>query len=417
MKNRDNKTKRFLENNRRRKFDKKVKRKNKKYTPYKNRSVKHIKNAKPPFELSELGYDLSRDINVSEKTPDVFSVTENPNETIAFLKRISSLFLNKQDLDLNITCSNLQKIDISALLLLCIIVNRGCFYLRKSHYNCKISGDYPKNRELKKEFAHSGLPKYLNIVNFDDASIEVLNPFNSVKRIDDESQRIINYYDKCLKRNGYKLSEVGEAYFHKLTNEIIENALIHSGHAILYSGGYYDHENKKGQISIISFGNTMYETIYGESSSTEMKEKIQTHLNNQKNLFDLYYNEESSCTVFALQDKVSRYSNSKHLDRGTGTVKFIEAFMDMSSKVNGEKPKTSILSGKTRVLFDGKYKLKDEIINGTSVRIIAFNESNSLNEKPDKKYVESLSNKFPGVIINIEFVMNDSYLQKLTGGK
>lgn len=70
-----------------------------------------------------------------------------------------------------------------------------------------------------------------------------------------------------------------------------------------------------------------------------------------------------------------------------------------------------LLSGNTRIEFDGTYKLvdiKDE--NGTSRGIISFNKSGKLTDVPDKKYVYTVPNYFPGTAIFAKLLINDDDL-------
>lgn len=119
-----------------------------------------------------------------------------------------------------------------------------------------------------------------------------------------------------------------------------------------------------------------------------------------------------SWTVFALQYKISRLNSKETPDRGTGTIQFIEAFMDMGQTITNDKPVMSLVSGHTHILFDGTYTLKEKVINNEQVKVIAFNKNNNLKDKPDKNYVRDLNMKFPGVIINVEFFVDPAYLDR-----
>ena len=72
----------------------------------------------------------------------------------------------------------------------------------------------------------------------------------------------------------------------------------------------------------------------------------------------------------------------------------------IGAEINEEKPIMSITSGGCHILFDGTYTLKDVVYkDGRKVPIIAFNDKNSLNQKPDSNYVYALKNKFIGGFI------------------
>ena len=391
----------------------KLKRKNKHYNPYYTYNMKNNKKVIPPTELKLFKDNKIKDIEPTIELPEVFSITKNPKETLKIIYEITSLFFVEKDLKISILCEHTKDMDLSALILLDIVIVKGRKYLNNLGFKCEITGNFPADDNVKELFIFSGLPKHLDLLKGISPQVEILDPFDTINDTNLETHRIIEYYDNCLKRNGYQLNDKGKIYFNKLINEIVDNARIHNGYKDkFYCGGFYSHNIKKGQLSIISFGNTMYESLNSDSTSDNIKKKIKEYINDQKNFFDFSYNEEMSWTVFALQYKISRLNSIEMPDRGTGTIQFLEAFMEMGQTIKMEKPMMVLVSGNTHILFDGTYTLKEEIINGETVKIIAFNKNNNLKDKPDKDYVKDLNVKFPGVIINIEFFVDPAYLER-----
>lgn len=392
-------------------------RKNKKYNPYKiNNNYLEKQKAMLPKEIELLADDNTniKSNNITINLPKSFSITNNPIDTINTIKKISSLFLINNDLELTIICNDTIDMDMSALILLDLVIVRGSTFITKKRHKCSINGDLPKKSDICELFIFSGLPNHLNLLRKDkiNPNIEILNPFVARQDSNLETQRIIEYYNRCLKKNGYQLNDKGKIFFYRLINEIVDNAKIHNGYDDLYyCGGFYSDTTKKGQLSIISFGNSMYESLNSETTDINIKKKIKEYLSYQKNFFDVTYKEETSWTVYALQYKISRYNNIENPDRGTGTIRFIEAFMQMGKTSKNEKPRMALLSGNTHIIFDGTYNLKEETINGEPIKVIAFNKNNNLKEKPDNEYVKSIKAKFPGVIINVEFYMDKTYLE------
>lgn len=404
-------------NNRKKRLERhRNRRKDKKFNPNKSHYSYTSFNVKPPKELEMLKLE-KKEIGsefLIELTPS-FSITNNPVETINILKKLSSVFYNNNNLSLTITCNKTIDIDMSALIILDLLIVRGSKYLSKKGFRCQIDGDLPIDSDMRELFVYSGLPKHLNLLNNNgyNPKIEILDPFIVENDSNLETSRIIDYYNSCLKKNGYQLNDKGKIYFYELINEIVDNAKIHSDIKDMhYCGGFYSDRTKKGQLSIISFGNSMYESLNCDLTDDIIKEKITKYIGFQKKFYDFSYSEESSWTVYALQYKVSRYNNKSNPDRGTGTIKFMESFMQMGKKANNENPKMSLLSGNTHILFDGKYNLKEENFNGANIKVIAFNDNNNLKEKPNKDYVKHISEKFPGVIINIEFFVDKNYLMR-----
>lgn len=88
--------------------------------------------------------------------------------------------------------------------------------------------------------------------------------------------------------------------------------------------------------------------------------------------------------------------------------------MAIGAEINEEKPIMSITSGGCHILFDGTYTLKDVVYkDGRKVPIIAFNDKNSLNQKPDSNYVYALKNKFIGTVISMEFYLDRQYITEM----
>ena len=394
-----------------------IKRKDKKHNSYSTYLIRQNKRFQPPAELTLFKCQKYKNNSSSIELTEVFSITKNPKETLQCLYKIASWFFNNSNLDISILCEHTSEMDLSALIILDALIVKGKKYINKLGYKCKISGSFPSDINAKELFLFSGLPKYFDLSSKVSQQVELLDPFSTIDETTLETHRIIDYYDNCLNRNGYRLNKKGKIYLFYLINEIVDNARIHNDiKGKFYCGGFYSHNTKKGQLSIISFGNTMYESLNSPFTSENIKKKIIEYINVQKKFFDLNYNEEMSWTVFALQYKISRFNNAESEDRGTGTIQFIEAFMNMGQTMKQEKPIMSLVSGNTHILFDGTYTLKEKTIKNEKVKVIAFNEHNDLKEKPDKNYVKDMKIKFPGVIINIEFFMDPDYLERFKEG-
>lgn len=99
-------------------------------------------------------------------------------------------------------------------------------------------------------------------------------------------------------------------------------------------------------------------------------------------------------------------------NKRNGTIQFIDSFFKLKGNDKADNiSRMYLLSGNTRIEFDGTYKLvdiKDE--NGTSRGIISFNKSGKLTDVPDKKYVYTVPNYFPGTAIFAKLLINDDDL-------
>ena len=74
----------------------------------------------------------------------------------------------------------------------------------------------------------------------------------------------------------------------------------------------------------------------------------------------------------------------------------------------------TILSGNTRIDFDGTYQISESIgTDGRKIERMTFNKSNSLEDKPDSKYVCNTKHYFPGTLISAQLLINDDDVQKI----
>ena len=58
--------------------------------------------------------------------------------------------------------------------------------------------------------------------------------------------------------------------------------------------------------------------------------------------------------------------------------------------------------------------MKPEKIGFETRKIIAFNKKNSLYEPPDPEAVRRIKSYFPGTIIDMKFVLDKEYLEKIS---
>ena len=386
-------------------------------TYYRNRSsIKDSPRAKSPTIMPS-SIELFSDIKKQSRdrhtftAPRVFSLTKNPDETISFIKIVSSCFYYDGNIEITINFDKTTDIDIAAISLLDIIIVEGFEYFKKIGKVARVKGSYPDDFNAKWIFAQTGLPKYIDPTAPISYGEILLNPLDKIEKDSGtETHKIVSYYNRCLQTAGYYLNDKGKAYLQSLINE---NAIIHSNgeSPLYYSTGFYNFGESKGQLSIISLGNSIYDTITSKETDFRFISEMNKLKDIHRNLHYMEYSEDNLLTLYALQDGISSKRSEMEPDRGTGTIKFIEAFMMLGQTTNESiKPKMSIVSGKTHILFDGKYTLTT---TENGAKRIAFNKENDLTKKPDPNYVKELEYSFPGVAINIEFYIDGNYLEKL----
>lgn len=178
------------------------------------------------------------------------------------------------------------------------------------------------------------------------------------------------------------------------------------------------------QMLFVNIGSTIYEGMKNRASD-ETKHKLEYILQKQRNNMDKTWTEEMICTLFALQEGISRLRDKDvegYSSRGSGTVNLIESFYDIGESDNGLKPCMTIISGSTQIIFTDKYKLQDvyfesdEVFQGNT-KIIAFNENNDIYQKADHSNVRRLSEYFPGTIISLRFYLDSQFIAKRKAGK
>lgn len=355
--------------------------------------------------------------------PSDFSLIDNPDESILTLKKINYLFEKNRTNKIEMDYSQCKRLGLEASVLTDLLVLNGLKYRNNIGNNVKLSGNQPSSYNAREIFLNSGLLKHLNLSKIEDPRVERLDPFNmTMNDTNDATNQTIKYINNCLNRTGYKLNNEGISYFTSLVGEIIGNSQEHSGdYGEWYVSGHFTQTISgnygKGCLCFVSIGNTIYENLMYNCKSENMHARILKHLNYHKKLFNFGWNEESSITVFGLQYKISSVTDEKHIDRGTGTIKFIDSFANLGKTFHNEKPKMVIVSGNTHIMFDGTYNLGEKKTKNGNIQVIAFNEENDLKKRPNPKYVKVLKNRFPGVIISLEFYLDKMYLDKLKEGK
>ena len=104
-------------------------------------------------------------------------------------------------------------------------------------------------------------------------------------------------------------------------------------------------------------------------------------------------------------------SRIKYQDRsrGNGTMNFIESFISLGSF--GEidtrfAAKMNIVSGHGLLICDNKYKPFLQ----NSIKIISLNKEQDIHKLPDKNYLKTNKEYFPGTILECKIFLNKEYI-------
>ena len=90
-------------------------------------------------------------------------------------------------------------------------------------------------------------------------------------------------------------------------------------------------------------------------------------------------------------------------------IRAFQAFGDTLDK--NLEPEMTLVSGTSCIRFTKRYQMREVQFEGGSRQIIAFNDANSLEERPDSGHVYSLPGKFPGTLLSFRFFIDKRYLE------
>ncbi|CAM3147453.1 hypothetical protein [Vibrio rarus] len=167
------------------------------------------------------------------------------------------------------------------------------------------------------------------------------------------------------------------------------------------------------ELMVMNLGHSIAQTFEMLPDTSAAKADAMSYARRHSNLFTT----EELLTVAALQGNVSS-KKDEDMTRGQGTIRLIETFETISKEFvelrgSGDTKKNctpimNIISGKTVITFNGKYKSKIVINEDGSEDVhIPFNQEETLKLPPDSTSISSMANTyFPGVMINIRIPLN-----------
>lgn len=383
-------------------------------------SLKYFLSKKDSFAKESANFKTNNFL-----VPENFSIMENYEETTVFLRKLFNSLHNQVFEEIFIDYSKCTHIDIGASMCMDIILGEFIHY-----YNESTKGRHTINVQKIRpiNFDHYDIKKilfsigaYRNIKGFKIKNDNILDfpiRIGSKRNINLPSQRevdithTVDYIINCLKVMNKTLTGPAETNLYKVIGEVIQNADEHSDTTNRYSIGYFENaqnENEKFGIfnlSILNFGNTFYETFKNDSCENievldQMKE-LSAKFTKRNLFFNREFEEETLWTLYALQDGVTRISD---WDRGNGAIRFIESFYNLKGNdVYDKVSKMVITTGHTRIIFDGTYKPIEKIrgSKGTPYKMMTFNNSGNIEEKPDSNFVKYEANYFPGTLISVK---------------
>ena len=270
----------------------------------------------------------------------------------------------------------------------------------------------------KNDILLSNIRPYLKKVWFSDriggCSADVyrseVDTIRQAEMKDIDTTTLSDYVDTCLSKMGRNLEDEQIDDLCTVIGEILINAEEHSSTKCRYSIGYFEEQEIDGekvgvfQLVIMNLGMSIYEKFKDENCpnpiiSDKMKElsKQYTHKGFLKKK---EFEEETLWTLYSLQDGVTSVSPEKYKNRGNGSLRFIESFYNLKGCNASKLSKMTLQSGKANIVFDGKYPVTESMVKGEKYRVLTFNSSGNIEDKPDNKYVKCSEFFFPGTFIH-----------------
>lgn len=396
-----------------------------------------VKSKTLDFVISKISAQKKKKINkkmvIYVNVPDHFCFFSNPNETLEFLRDLALSFRKENYRKLMINHSRCEEIDLGASLVMDVLMMEALQEWKINKLKRTFEGVFPENAHMKDILCGTGLIKNLGLSKKYPIVKERIDKFkyfpltigkrNDVVSATESPQKdkatesIVNYFNTCFNVIDKKLTLQGRNYVTRMIGEVLDNVEQHNPGHHWYISSYLDQtladDIAECRVAIVNFGKSIYETM-NEDPSEELRERVGRLLkiHTAKKLLSKTWDEEQLWTLYALQQGVSRFSGKiGGEDRGTGTVNMINFFQSLCGSSDEKlEPQMTLISGNTMIKFDKKYKMKEESIDGELFKVIAFNETNSLESEPNKDNVIKLKKYFPGTILSMKFYFDKKYI-------
>ncbi len=371
------------------------------------------------------------------QVPADFSLLRNPAEVIGFINAFARVHRDKVLSDVYVDFSKVTSHDLGAHALLCKLVEEIDLQAKFKIAHVGWKGNYPRDPAITRLIRSMGIIRKLGIVSHylpyaDAQKIHLFerrcrHEIRALKLRPDEKSdqnnataRFADHVNRCLARENRQLTDTARSQLCTYVAEIIDNAERHAGMVDWTIQGYIDTAlpQPECEIVIFNFGKSIAETLEElPSDSYTVSQQVTPYINAhvKRALFGKEWRRTDLVTLIALQGSVSSKNATDCADGGQGTADLIEFFQGMNHERNLEKYGEAtmyIVSGETKVVFDGRYKIRT---GGNGPRVIAFNSANDLNDAPDPQSVMPLQGAFfPGTIIGIKFPVRPSDMQEVS---
>lgn len=362
--------------------------------------------------------------------PSIFSLSDNYKESFSFLKALFFALYYQKYRHVRLDYSKCERIDIDASVMMDIILGEFILHFnscQKSNYHVLVKDIKPINYDrdqIKKILFSIGAftsikgfqIKYTDIIPY-PLRFGIINHKYASKIREVHITEMVDYVIRCMNKMGRILTAEAEANLFTIVGEILINAEDHSSGDKSFSIGYFQEKEENGEhvgifhLVVLNFGKTIYEMFSDPACPNpevvlEMRE-LSAEYTRRGFFSKAEFEEESLWTLYALQEGVTSKADWK---RGNGSIQFIDSFFNLKGDNKKDNISSlSILSGNTRIVFDGTYRLRDRF-KGKQMKkfkMMTFNDSGDISMAPDKKYVTFTEQYFPGTLISAKIFLKD----------
>lgn len=357
--------------------------------------------------------------------PVIFSLIDNYKESFYFLKRLFACLYFQKTNQITLDYSKCNRIDVDASACMDILLGEFIYYKKRCNrigYEIKPTKILPikfEKPEIMKILFSIGAYKNLKgyEIKFDDIDplplmIGIRNQPYSYEKCEVALTHIVEYIKGLLTKLNRDLTTDAEDNLYKVLGEIMINAEEHGTMPHWYCIGHFQEINTEEHFgifnfSIFNFGETIYQTFKSSKCPAKVVEQMKELSKDftRRSLFKKSeFEEETLWTLYALQQRVT----SKPERRGNGSIQVIESFFKLKGDLmKDDISKFLIVSGNTRILFDGTYGIiqKEKEGEKSKIKMITFNDSEDIRDKPDKKFVTFAENYFPGTLISARILI------------
>jgi len=357
------------------------------------------------------------------RAPSVFSLLREPEAVINFVASFAKTYAKRPISDVHLDLTGILDQDLGAHALLDKLVDEIEAACRLHGARMGWKGNFPKDASQARFIRAMGIVRQLGLQNWYLSPLEASRVTTFERRCrhyirairpelkDDKSKAVEKFADhvnRCLRKEDKVLTPTARHLLCSYIGEVIDNAENHVGLVDWSIQGYLDMGTAEPycEIVVFNFGKSIAQTLQELPGNSYTSQQIAGYLaaHQTKNWFSPSWRVEDLMTLVALQGGVSSKNTSIDGTRGNGTADLIEFFQRMHDEriqATGKEVRMCIISGDTRILFDGTYRMA---ANEQGTRLLAFNRTNDLHLPPDSKYVMPLNNAhLPGTMIAIQF--------------